>query len=174
MAVTYTLIATVAPTSGASIIDFNSIPATYTDLRLILSGRSSNSANPWIGGSIAINGGAADSGVGFQRIFTYNTGGSNSIVADTSAGGFGMNNGTNTTAGTYGVSVMYFPNYAWGNYKQAYFRGSSTNATSQSALTIENAANITTNSAISRITLSASGSTYTTDSMASLYGILKA
>jgi len=174
MALTYTLIATVNPTSGATVIDFNNIPSTYTDLRIVINGRSSNGANAWIGGSMAINGGAADSGIGYQRMYLYNTGGSVSIVADTSAGGFGMNNGTNTTALTYGVSVMYFPNYGWANYKQAIFRGSNTNATSSTALTLQNAANITTTSAISRITFSIPTYTYTSDTTASLYGILKA
>jgi hypothetical protein len=174
MAITYSLIATVAPTSGASIIDFNNIPATFTDLRLVLNGRSANSANAWIGGSIAINGGAADANINFQRLFAYNTGGSTIMVADTSAGGFGMNNGTSTTDLTYGVGVIYFPNYGWGNRKQAYFRGSSTNITNSSALTIENSANIAITDAITRITLSSSGSTFTTASSASLYGIKKA
>jgi hypothetical protein len=174
VAITYTLIATVAPTSSASILDFDNIPATYTDLRLVMSARSANEANAWIGGNISINGAAANSGVTFQRFLSYSTGGSFTNITDTSAGGWGMYNGTSTTANTYSANVMYFPNYAWTNQKQAYFYGANTNGSSQASLIIRNAANMTTTSPISRLTLSAGSNVFTTGSVASLYGILKA
>jgi len=48
MATTYDKIATTTLGSAAASIDFTSIPATYTDLRIILVGTAATSSYPWM------------------------------------------------------------------------------------------------------------------------------
>mgnify|MGYP003336059924 FL=1 len=101
---------------GASSIDFTSIPATYTDLQVVLSGRTTYS-----GGGTALcwmtfnsSGGTAYSTKKLQGD------GSASLTASTSSAAqfvIGYIPGTTYTTNTFNNYQIYIPNYAGSNNK---------------------------------------------------------
>ena len=117
MANTFTKIATVTVGSGgASSIDFNSIPQTYTDLCLKTSLRSPRTAN-WtdypllsVNSSTAnqsviwFNGNGAAASSGTDTIFEW-------ICGSTGSGG------TQWTANSFSNDEIYIPNYSSGTNK---------------------------------------------------------
>lgn len=91
---------------GASSITFSSIPATYTDLVLKLSGRLATSgydSSPWVIGRIFINGTQATSG----RLL-YGTG--SATGSDGNASAMFVTD-TDATASTFSSAELYLPNY---------------------------------------------------------------
>lgn len=115
MANTFTLIASsVVGSGGATWIDFTSIPQTYTDLKLVFSGRFDNTNN-YI--SIKING-----DTGLYSYLSKEISGSGSSAG---AGGWstapywGFGNKSSYTANTFGSTEMYFPNYTGSAQKSA-------------------------------------------------------
>jgi hypothetical protein len=112
MANTYTLISSVTVGSGgAANITFSSIPATYTDLLVNISGRCSQAAS---GGNctISFNGTAVNA-------TRRNLNGSGSAASSTTAsdGYIGDIPGSTSTASTFGNTLIYIPNYASSNNK---------------------------------------------------------
>jgi len=109
MANTYTLISSVtAGSGGAASMEFTSIPATYTDLVVLLSVRSTNSGTD-AQLRINING----TGVGTNHSIRLIQGDGSSVASSTSTTGWivgGMNGGT-STANTFTSLQVYFPNY---------------------------------------------------------------
>ena len=112
MANTFELIASVTVGSGgASSMDFTSIPGTYKDLYLKVTGRTTG-GNP-DNGLITFNG--SGSSINYQRIFGDGTG--------AGAGSASANNinflyaGSTATSNTFANSEMYIPNYAGSNNK---------------------------------------------------------
>jgi hypothetical protein len=164
MATTFTKIASVTVGSGgASSIDFTSIPSTYTDLCLKISGRSTGTDDQiWI----AFN----SSTTGFSNRVLY---GSGSSAASTFVDRFVayQTPGTGTTANSFGNSEIYIPNYA----------GSSNKSNSGDTVWEQNAAlpcfcalnaSLWSNSAaITSISLTASSTSFAQYSTATLYGI---
>lgn len=88
---------------GASSITFSAIPGTYTDLCLVLSGRSTNS-NYFDGIDIAFNSSTAS----FTARFLDGSG--SGVVSGTYTGL--TTNGNTATSNTFGNLQMYIPNYA--------------------------------------------------------------
>ena len=110
MATTYTLISSVTAGSGGSAsMGFTSIPATYTDLVVLLSVRSTQSA---VDAQLRININGTGVGTNFSSygIQSDGGGGVNSFNQTTGwiAGGF---NGNTSTANTFTSLQLYFPNY---------------------------------------------------------------
>jgi hypothetical protein len=116
MANTYKAIATVTVGSGgAATIDFTSIPATYTDLLVKVSARSSRVANQ-DEYRISINGSTSS----FTYRQLYGGAGSGSVVTGSSSGsvGFiGIMPAANNTVSTFSSQEIYLPNYAGSNNK---------------------------------------------------------
>jgi hypothetical protein len=113
MATTYTLISsvTVGATAVAS-IEFTSIPATYTDLVVVLSGRSDTTrASDGGYAYLSFNGSSAN----LTSRFLYNYNGT--IASGTSTNILGWNVPSDYTANTFGNNSWYIPNYASSNYK---------------------------------------------------------
>jgi hypothetical protein len=170
MANTYTKIASVAVGSGGSAtIEFTSIPSTYTDILVKLSGRSTNVA---VTGNMAItiNGSSAS----LSRRLIY---GSGSATASTnnSDGYVGDVTGTTSTASTFSSTEIYFPNYAGSNNKSfSTDNVTENNATEAWAFMVaglrSNTAAITS---ISLGPLSPQTWTFAQYSTATLYGIVK-
>ena len=113
---TYTLIATQTLTSPAALIDFTSIPATFTDLQLLVYRRAvdnvlddgirfNNDANG-VYSFTQMQSGASSGGVGTAR---------NSAATLSRAGG---QEPSTYTANTFNSSSIYIPNYLGSNFKQ--------------------------------------------------------
>ena len=111
MAANYVLLRTlVVPPAGASSVTFNNIPQTgYTDLKIVMSFKSTNSAA--VDGQIAFNGTNAN-------ISWKNLQGSGSAVAsgsNTAVNALGQVAGSSYTG--FNNNELYLPNYTSSNYK---------------------------------------------------------
>ena len=174
---TYTLISSVTVGSGgASTIDFNSIPSTYTDLILKLSTRST-AANIATEVRMRFN---SDTGANYNWTRAYSDGSSTVSQRGSIIGApytsfiLGSNtSGANTTSNTFGNSEYYIPNYAGSTQKSisndAVLENNATEAYAYLA------AGIWTNtSAINAISLFTNGANFVQYSTAYLYGISNA
>ena len=163
MANTYTAIATVTVGSGgASTIEFTSIPATYTDLAISVSARETSGASGVA--YVKPNGSTSN----LSRRILYGLGSSNGSGTGTDWA-FYINK-SDSTASTFGNTLIYIPNYTSSNNKTASIDSvNENNATSAFMLL---GANLWSNtSSITSITLSADGGSFAQYSSATLYGI---
>jgi len=147
---------------GASAIDFTSIPQTYTDLCVKISGR----ANADIVAVIcSINSSALDSG---KRL----RGNGTDAASASSAENYGVNNST-ATASTFSNGEWYFPNYTGSNNKSVSMDGVTENngTAAYSSITagLEN-----TSSAITSLSFAPNGGNWVQYSTAYLYGVKNA
>jgi hypothetical protein len=168
---TYTLIGApqVVGSGGASAITFSSIPATYTDLKVVMSVRTSWGNIPdW--GSVRFNG---DTGNNYSYIFLEGSG-------SAASSGSATNNhaeitvgwdGANSTGSTFSNTEMYIPNYASSNAK-SFFADSVEENNATAAYSTLNAMLWNSTAAINSITFaSANGATIQQYSSFYLYGI---
>jgi hypothetical protein len=157
---------------GASSISFSSIPATYTDLQILLSCKTTNAGN----GIILLNINSITSSTYTTEQLRGESG-----VSAIYQGGWGLNTstvlgltgGTNVTANTFASFNIYIPNYAVNSTK--YF--SSEYAKESNDITLyENGistGNQTSSAIISSIQLTAFTVNFAQYSSATLYGISK-
>ena len=113
---TFTLIAsTTVGAGGASSIDFTSIPATYTDLKLVMSARQDQTfSNDGNAVSIQFNSGGTGSFSGKYLIGTGSSAVSASPYLNTLYYG---SDPSDYTASTFSNIELYIPNYAGSNNK---------------------------------------------------------
>jgi hypothetical protein len=121
MANTYTLIASNTLSTSAATVTFSSIPATFTDLALRLSTRTTPAnLNSLI--SVRLN---SDTTTNYSvRILNGNgeTVSSSGSTSATTIGSGGITSAASSTADTFGSGEIYFPNYtnstikAWGSF----------------------------------------------------------
>ena len=162
---TFTLISSViVGAGGAANIEFTSIPATYTDLLLSLSSRSTQTQ---------ANGGAA-AYVGFNTYATAATSRALRGQGSGSPASFTDNqfviNASDFTASTFGNAYIYIPNYAGSNAKSFSVDSvSENNATLAEAQFNAQLWNVT--SAITSIKITPVGGNFAQYSTAYLYGI---
>ena len=97
------LIETVELASSASSITFSSIPQTYTDLKLVLSARSTRTTSNYAGFEVKPNGIATSS-----SIRLYGLGGSAGTDTTNNQGLISINA---NTANTFGNASVYISNY---------------------------------------------------------------
>ena len=166
---TMTLIASVTVGSGgASSIDFTSIPATYADLCVKISYRSSGSTTTAVLTSIYNN----DGGNNYKNLFLYGTGsgaGSGNYNPNNS-NYFGYGNIATYTTNTFTNTEIYIPNYAGSNQKSTSGDNVAENNATASQLTFS--ANLWTGTtAINRITFGIYLDNFAQYSTAYLYGI---
>lgn len=172
MADTFVKIASVTVGSGgAATMQFSSIPQTYTDLCLKVSGRSDATGSVWRNYTISFN------GTGYNVNMTgkglYGTG---SAVGTESPGVAisTFSTSDSATSNTFSNSEVYIPNYT-GSAKKSYSGDSVTENNGTAALAYLTAMLWDNTSAITSITLGNESTAifkqYTT---ATLYGILKA
>lgn len=167
MAITYIQIGSTVTvgSGGAASIDFTSIPSTYTDLVIFISGRFSS--------------GAGFNLIDFNGLSTANF--SNKILEGNGSSGIsfvagntnyaGALDGSGDTANTFSNQQIYIPNYAGSAYKSVSFDAVMENngATAYSDLGVILWSNI---AAITSIKLTThTGANYAQYSTASLYGI---
>jgi len=179
MATTYTLIASsTVGSGGVSSIDFNSIPSTYTDLKLVLSLRGNvASIDDYV--NIRFN---TSSGANYSNRYLQGDGSNSGAAASGSFTSQTYNyafqiSGGNSTASTFGNVELYIPNYLSSTNKPSLsFGAAETNGTvfnnRQIAL---NAGLWNQTAAITSINLSVGSSTlWVQYSSAYLYGISNA
>jgi len=168
MATTYTLIASVTVGSGgANTISFSSIPATYTDLQILISARSDRSLNV---DNVEIRFNSSASNRSYRRLY-----GDNAAYTDSgSALPVGHISGNNATANSFGSCSIDIPNYASSNYKS--FSAEGVGESNESAVYKSLVAGLWSNTdAINAVTLYADGGSqnFMQYSTAYLYGISK-
>jgi hypothetical protein len=105
---------------GASTINFNNIPQTFTDLLIVGSIRS-NFGQVYDDGYIRFGvGGTTDSGSNYSWTVNYGTG--SSAASSRTSSSTLMNqitvNGGTTTSSTFGNFSIYIPNYTSSTFKQ--------------------------------------------------------
>ena len=112
MATTYQLISSVTVGSGgAASMAFTSIPATYTDLVVKISGRTNHSGYA-DGMDLTFNSNAS------SYTYKYFQGDGSTVSTGTgSAKVFGRTNASTSTASTFGNTEVYISNYASSNNK---------------------------------------------------------
>lgn len=167
MPITHTLIETITASAGsASSIAFTSIPQTYTDLKLVLSGRSTVAENAVSG---AFNGSTAN----FSNLILYGSG--SGAVSNRPGGGTGNNtvmyqNFSTDTASVFANSELYIANYTGSTNKSFYSNSAlENNATTSYQLFLAGLWSQT--AAITSITLTIAAGNFAQYSSASLYGI---
>lgn len=174
---TMTLISTVTVGSGgASSIAFSSIPATYTDLQILLSGRTANTSAPSDGPYVLVR--INSSTTGYSDRLLMGSGSSvlsQSFTTNDALLLKSMVNPGNATANVFSSTQIYIPNYAGSSNKSISSDGVNENNATNAYQTIQ--ASLWSNSAaINSITLSLYDGTFPNwaqYSTASLYGILK-
>ena len=167
MANTFKKIQTVTVGSGgAANIEFTSIPQTYTDLKIVVSARSTysaltdtlfvkpnglttNGSSKWIIGD-GLNAGASSSAA-----FNY--------VREI--------NGNTATASTFASVEIYVPNYTSSNYKSFSSEGVTENNAGVGVRTGITAGLWSSTAAITSITLTATGGDFVQYTTATLYGV---
>ncbi len=149
---------------GAASITFASIPGTFTDLKLVLSSRSSSNGvvdDPVVSfnNSTSNFSGRRMYGDGSGRFSTATT----RFIANTSGNG--------STTSTFGNASLYIPNYASGNFKSFSGDGVSENNATTAYQSIV-AGLWSQTAAITTITISFGSNSFREYSTASLYGIV--
>jgi hypothetical protein len=171
MANTFEAIATVTVGSGgAADITFSSIPATYTDLLVKFSVRSSLSG---VDHQVRIN--VNSTGVGSNFSLRQLQGNGASVSSSTSTTGWftgGTMPGTSATANTFGSIELYIPNYAGSSNKSMSVDAvGENNATT--AYAEFNAVLYSNTAAISSLSFTGASGDFVQYSTATLYGIKK-
>lgn len=103
--------------SGASSIDFTSIPQTFTDLKIVISGRGASGA-----GNVSMRFNGVTSGYTNRRLYGDGAAGNSDTVSGTAAAAgsailCGVISASTTTASVFGSQEIYIPNYTLSNNK---------------------------------------------------------
>jgi hypothetical protein len=159
----YVLLERTELNASAASVTFASIPQTgYTDLKIVVSGRTSGTDSPV---KIEFNG--VTTGYSWRRI--YGNGSSASSLSGTDAYSLHVNT-SSTTANTFSNSEIYIPNYTSSNQKSFSVETAlETNATGGELFML--ACLSTTTAAITSITLTHLNTNMIANSTFSLYGI---
>lgn len=173
MANTTTLIASIRLTTGASVIDFTSIPATYTDLLMLCSTRASGNA---LDNGLRFNndGSAIYSFTQLQTGASTGTPGAarNSNATLARAGGIEP---STYTAGVFNSTSVYIPNYANTTIYKSFIAEGVNENNSTTNYAWFHAGLYRSTSAINRISFYVeAGGNMDAGSMISLYGIKNA
>ena len=150
---------------GSASISFTSIPSTYTDLLVKVSGRNSGTSSQLL---ITVNSSTTDySG---KRLF--NNVGTSAASTNTNTANLNPSGGVGSafTADTFGNTEIYIPNYTSNEYKTFSIDGTPENNAVENYNTI--VAGLWSNTAaITSIGLVAAGGNFVQHSTAYLYGI---
>lgn len=172
MATTYTLIsATTLNTTSASVV-FSSIPATYDDLLVNISGRGNNTGAFYTNIRVQCNSATGT----YSATFIYGLGSDgNSVITTTGTTvlpRMGYVNGPDATASTFSNVEIYIPRYTTSINKSIYVASVTENNQTLNAITTS-ASNYWsgTTPAITSLTFTTSEGSYVSDSSFCLYGI---
>lgn len=106
---TMTLISTVTVGAGGSYVTFSSIPQTYKDLCIVISGRGSRAGVTTDDIALQINGSATS--YSYRRLTGDGAVAGSDNSASNTAFNFGYFPAATATANTFGNAEVYFPNY---------------------------------------------------------------
>ena len=167
MAVTHKLIQTITVGSGgAASIDFTAIPGTYTDLRVLLSLRNTNTS---VLADVQFNG--VSTNLSARMLSGAGTSASSTTFAS-NIRTYGGTNASDYTASVFSNFEIYIPNYSGSTNKSVSLDFvSETNGTN--AWSGFTAGLWSSTAAITQVTVTVSGGNVAQYSSASLYGILK-
>jgi hypothetical protein len=169
MATTYTLINKANLGSSQANITFNSIPATYTDLKLVISVRSTEAGGSAQSTSLLMDINGSSANRNWRRIFVFN-GTSNDSSTGTSTF-IGTIPGQAVTANTFNNIEIYFPNYTSSNNKSFSIDAvTENNSSTNNNLTLL-AGLWSVSDAISSLTITSAADNLAQYSSAYLYGI---
>jgi hypothetical protein len=153
---------------GAASIDFTSIPATYTDLVLKVSTRSTYAATI-SRAKLQINAITT----GYSNRMAYGDGSGTSSTTSTDYITYLYSVGATATASTFSNTEIYIPNYA-GSTNKSVSIDSVTENNATSAFAVIEAGLLSNTAAITGISITdANGGNFVQYSTASLYGISK-
>lgn len=175
MAIVMTPIYTQTASGNSTQITFNNIPQVYTDLKLVISVRSTASGSLTGGFAdssyISYNGSTADS----SWTFLYGTTSSVTTARGTSPTimYLGPLNGNNSTASTFSNIEIYIPNYTSSNFKSATLDSAVENNSSSNYFIQMLALLCRTTSTISSLAITAGEGNWAANSTFSLYGIIR-
>ena len=153
---------------GASSIQFNPIPQTYTDLKLVVSARG-NTSNPLQSLNLTFN---SSRTTNLVRLYAYGS----TIASDTSVGNGqgegGFIQGATATANTFSNNEIYISNYR-STTSKSYSNDNivESNTTTEDLLFITAGLNSSVTTAITSITLDSNAGNFVEFSTVSLYGI---
>jgi hypothetical protein len=165
MANTFELIEAKTLATSTASITFSSIPATFTDLKVVVSARAAN-ALTYKSVSIGFNG--LTTNLSYRNI----EGGDSTVGSGNGATGFiGYIDGANATASSFGNLEVYIPNYTSANYKSWSVDNVTEGNASGGYYQVLTAGLWSSTAAITSITLDASASTFVQYSTFYLYGI---
>lgn len=170
MATTYTLIDKgEVGSGGSSAITFTSIPSTYTDLKLVFTGRiTANSGIDATALNMKINN--VSTNRSWRNVEAYGTSSSVFSFNNTNDQIAAIGGGSGQTANTFCNMEIYFPNYASANYK-SYSVDFVNEDNSTTRELILHAGLWSSTSAINELSIYSSGQTLAQYSTAYLYGI---
>ena len=169
---TYSLISrqTVGSAGGVASITFSNIPQTFTDLKIVASGRTDyNGLSDE--SYVKLNGSSASI---YSWVLAYSSGTASAAATD-SAEGYGIpgcqNNAATSTANVFCNGEIYIPNYASANYKRISLEyGIENNATATNFKAMTSGLWGST-AAVTSVSLSGQLGNYVQYSTFSLYGI---
>lgn len=165
MANTYTLIEAQTLGSSAASVTFSAIPATYTDLKVVVSARNTATS----GSNLYIRFNSITSGYSGKYLEGDGASGGSGATS-TSYLQVGNVNLSSTTASTFASTDIYIPNYLSSNYKSvsadSVYENNATTAYATLLATL-----LSNTAAITQIDLSPSANSFATYSSFYLYGI---
>jgi hypothetical protein len=164
MATTYEKIATTILGSAQASITFSSIPATYTDLRLVIVGTSSGNANP----ELTFNGDNSGAGTNYSRTALAGNGSSAVSTQDTNLP-YIVNYLVFFTSGTVSYQSFDIFSYAGSTFKTVLCDGAADR--NGSGATGKAVGLWRSTSAITSLRLFFASQTFSTGTTATLYGI---
>jgi len=171
MATTYKLISSVTVGSGgAATIAFTSIPATYTDLQVLVSTRADNAS---IINNMRWTFNSSSSGYSYKELYGDGTSAASGGASSTTYAQIGYSTGDTATANTFANTSCYIPNYAGSNNKS--FSVDSVAENNATGQYMDLGAGLWANSAaITTVTITPSAGNFKQYSTAYLYGISNA
>lgn len=165
---TMTLISTVTVgAGGAANITFSSIAGTFTDLYLVVSGRSTGSVATG-GGVFFIRPNGSSSNASIRRL----QGNGSSVSSSTDTNLLGRITPTDWTSTTFGSTSVYIPNYA-GSTNKSFSIDANNEQNATEAVQSIIAGLWSNTAAITSLVLVPESGNFAQYSTASLYGILK-
>jgi hypothetical protein len=167
MASAYKLISSVTLSTTTASLSFTSIPATYTDLLLVWSGRTGKSATS-DNAEISFNGSTANFSGRYLEGSGSSTGQSGNFARFV-----GVDNAASSSASTFSNNMVYITNYAGSGIK-AFSADSVQENNATSAQITLNAGVWSDTAAITSIAITPSVGSFSIHSTAYLYGISNA